>query len=38
MHDEYNKYVIKNKENTSCKTRKTLNIRKQTPINETVVE
>jgi len=39
MHDEYSKYIIKKqKENTSCKTRKTLNIRKQTPINETVLE
>jgi len=37
MHSEYSKYMIKNNENTSCKTRKTLNVRKQTPINETVL-
>jgi len=35
MHGEYNKYVIlkKNKENTSCKTRKTLYISMRTLIN-----
>jgi len=30
--------TLKNKENTSYKTRKALNIRKQTPINENVLE
>ena len=40
MYAKNSKYnmQLKSKENTSCKTRKALNIRKQTPINETDLE